>query len=233
MTEDEPRREACGLRYSAILAVTGYAVLCLAASLPAGAAQATVSGTVKNAAGEAVAHAYVEAIPVIARSRGTVGDVLNPWAAADEHGVFKLHLTAGRYRIRAKDEVDGYPDPSFGLNLDPKAHFPQVRVGESKIEGVEVVLGAQGGIISGELKDAGDAKPIADAKIHIQDASHPDAYVEIFSDRQGKFQCAVPGKPLLISATAPGYNVVNFENGAAITLSPGQHREFQIRMRHK
>jgi Carboxypeptidase regulatory-like domain len=194
----------------------------------------TVSGTVRDAAGHFVAHAYVEAIPVITKqSGGTVGNLPNPWVAADANGKFILNLARGRYRIRAKDEADGYPDPSFWINLDRSAKFPEIMVSDKGITDIKVVLSRQGGMIRGQLRDAETRKPIAGAKIRIQDARNADAYIEIFTDSSGHFQYTVPGNPLLFSAASQGYKATAFENGGAVTLLPGEHREFQIEMEHE
>jgi len=196
--------------------------------------QAKVSGIVRDASGNAVAHAHVEAIPVAAKSgNGTVGSFPSPWIAADSAGGFSLSLAPGRYRIRAKDEADGYPDPSFGVNIDPKVNFPEIAVGNKETTNVDVVLGRQGGILGGEVRDVQDHKPLAGAKIRIQDARNADAYVEIFSDRDGRFGYAVPNKPIRVSITAPGYKAVVVENGTTLTLSSGEHREVDIELEHQ
>jgi len=214
-----------------VLRTAVYLALYLAGSSAATAVETRVSGSVRNAAGNSVAHAYVEALPVIAdQGSGTVGNFPNPWIAADSRGRFTLTLRPGKYRIRAKDETDGYPDPSFWLSLDPNATFPTVIVGDKEITDLEVILGAQGGIISGEVQDAHTSKPVVDAKIRIQDARNSDAYIEIFTDPAGHFHYTVPSKPLLITAAAPGYKMTAFEGGAEVTLAPGEHREFQLEL---
>src|ERR1700692_4536158 len=150
------------------------------------AAVTTVRGSVHDGAGNAVTHAYVEAIPVIGRNGGgTVGNLQNPWIPADGSGAFTLSLAPGRYRLRAKDEVDGYPDPSFGVKLDTKARFPEIEVDNQEIQNVEVILGTRGGTLAGELRDAQTLKPISGAKIRIQDARNPGAYVEVFTNGNG------------------------------------------------
>ena len=178
-------------------AALAFLALCLASGSQAAMAETRVSGAVRDASGNLIAHAYVEAIPVIAKnSGGTVGNFPNSWVAADSSGNFSLDLAPGRYRIRAKDEADGYPDASFWVNVDAKAKFPEIVVGDKEIGGIEVVLGMQGGILAGELRDAQTHKPLASAKIRIQDARNSDAYVEVFTNRDGYFQYAVPSKPL-------------------------------------
>lgn len=210
-----------------------FAVLGTTSSVAAAAT--SVKGTVRDAEGNLLTHAYVEARPVTSKNAiGTVvGNTPNPWIAADSSGHFELSLPAGRYRIRAKDEIDGYPDPSFWLNMDRERKFPEIIVGDQTIEDVEVILGSRGAILSGEVQDAQTHKLLADAKIRIQDAKNSDAYVEIFTDRNGHFRYTVPSKPILISAAALGYTSTAFEGGAEVTLSPGEHRELELQLEHE
>lgn len=218
----------------AVLAATAYVVLSLVGGSTEVMAEARVSGIVHDADGNSVAHAYIEAVPVLAKSGGgTVGSVPNPWIAADSHGSFTVSLAPGRYRIRAKDEVDGYPDPSFWINLDPEARFPEITVGDEKVEGIEVVLGKQGGILSGEIRDDKSREFLVGVKIRIQDAKNPAAYVEVFTNRDGHFQYTIASKPVLISASAQGYRPLGLERGAEITILPGEQREFQLEMGHE
>jgi hypothetical protein len=192
------------------------------------AADVTVTGTVRAPSGRPISNAYVEAIPVITeKTTGTVGNFGNPWVAAEHSGFFRLRLPPGRYRIRAKDEVDGYPDPSFWLGLDPSAKFPHITVGDKDISGVEVVLGAQGGILTGKIRDAHTQNPIAGAQIRIQDAGNNDAYVELASGGSGTFRYTVPSKSIIIAATARGYRAQELPEQ---TLSPGEHRDIQLEL---
>lgn len=219
-----------------VLSTVAFLVLSLASGFGQAAANTRVSGSVRDAAGKSITHAYVEAIPVITNgSGGTVGSSSNPWVAADSSGIFTLTLRPGRYRIRAKDEVDGYPDPSFWVNLDSKARFPEITVvdRDGEARNIEVVLGAQGAILGGEVRDAQTHTSLAGAKIRIQDARNSAAYVEVFTNSNGHFQYTIPSKPLLISVTAPTYKVTDLDGGAEVTVSPGGHREFQLDLEHK
>lgn len=209
--------------------------LCLVYSANVGAAVRSVQGTVVDADGHPVSHAYVEARPVLSKfSTGTVvGSAPNPWIAADQSGHFELQLAPGRYRMRAKDEVDGFPDPSFWLNLDPKARFPEISVDSEDLAGVEVVLGSRGGIIYGSVQDAETHTPVPEAKVRLQDARNPQAFIDIFTDRAGQFQYTVPSKPIVISVTAAGYKPATAQMGAEVTLAPGERRQIDIELRHE
>ncbi|HEY6766845.1 MAG TPA: carboxypeptidase-like regulatory domain-containing protein, partial [Candidatus Sulfotelmatobacter sp.] len=138
-------------------------------------AQARVTGIVTDSSGAPVSRAFVEALPIsTSAAAATVGDRLNPWMPTDADGRFSLSVPPGRYRIRAKDEADGYPDPVYWLNADPKAIFPQVTVGAKGIPDIHVVLGSKGGVLSGELVDQGSRSPVPKGKITLRDASNSD-----------------------------------------------------------
>jgi hypothetical protein len=199
--------------------------------------QTQIQGTVRDSTGTAVPQALVEALPksVAAGEKGSLGDRLNPWIPTDGDGKFSMTLPPGRYKIRAKAEALGYPDPVYWLNSDPTAIFPEITVGDGNAEArhVTVTLGKQGGILDGELIDRASKSPIAHGKITIHDAANPDAYVEIFSNKEGQFQFTVPSKPIIISAQATGHEAGNFAGGANITLYPGERREVEIELQHR
>lgn len=188
-----------------------------------------VSGEVLAQDGRPVTGAWVAAFPISAE--GSAGDI--HWIKTDESARFQLDLSKGRYLIRAKDEADGYPDPSFRLNLDSSRKFPEIEITDKALENVDVVLGARGGFVSGVVDDADTHQALAGTKIRFQDAQDSDTYVEVFTDREGHFKYTVPSKPILISAVASGYKGTAFNNGAAVTLSPGEHRSIDIELEHE
>jgi len=79
----------------------------------------SVLGVVTDVNGSVVGSASVTAVPV--EEGGSGGDL--GWVHTDNIGRFRLLLRSGRYVIRAKDEADGYPDPSFLLCSDPRANW--------------------------------------------------------------------------------------------------------------
>src|SRR5947209_4916688 len=75
-------------------------------------ADQTVTGTVLDSTGTELPYALVEAVPrPTGVGVGIVGSRPNPWMQTDSHGRFKIKLRAGHYKIAAKAEMDGYPDP--------------------------------------------------------------------------------------------------------------------------
>ena len=192
--------------------------------------EATVSGTVTDSTGSESAHALVQAmLRTKSESGGIVGDHPNPWIEADDHGRFRINLPPGRYKFLAKNEIDGYPDPIFLLNSDETATFPEVTVSQEHLSGVRVTLGRRGGVLEGELIDQRSREPIPRCKIMIRDARNPDAYVEVFADQAGRFRFAIPSKPVLISATAPGYKTTKIAK-SELMLSGGEHRSIGLRL---
>jgi hypothetical protein len=75
--------------------------------------------------------------------------------------------------------------------------------------------------------------PIADAKLRIQDAHNSQAFVEIFTNRDGQFQYIVPSKPIVISVSAPAYKTEAVQAGVALALSPGERRQIEIKLPHQ
>ena len=127
---------------------------------------------------------------------GIVGNSGNPWVAADRSGSFSLTLAPGRYRLKAKDEVDGYPDPSFWVGVDPRAKFPVIAVGTTDIVGVKVVLGAPRRCPKWPGPRCPESHPVAGAKIRIEDARNSDAYVEVSPAGLGTSDIRLPASRL-------------------------------------
>lgn len=184
----------------------------------------SVLGVVTDANGNVVPSASVSAVPI--EGGGSAGDL--GWLHTDNNGEFHLVLKPGRYVIRAKDEADGYPDPSFLLCSDPSAKFPQVSVGESDVSGVRVILGMKGGVLEGDLRDSSTQRTIPKAKVTVRDIQNPNAFVEIFADKMGHFRLTVPNKPLEVLAVAAGYKTARYMGSERLILSGGERRNIVI-----
>jgi hypothetical protein len=181
-----------------------------------------VSGTVLTSSGRAVPGASVIAWPFI-EGEGGVAASLHP-VRADHEGRFKLKLARGSYQIRAKDELHGYPDPSFLLSAGSGARFPNVKIEEADVHDVQVILGEQGGILRVYVREQGTMRPIAKAKVVVRDARDAEAFVELTADENGNIQFAVPHKALTLVAEASGYSSQVFQDGEVI-LANGDYRD--------
>lgn len=201
-------------------------LLLMGLTVPGFSSDHSILGVVTDVNGSAIGSASVTAVPV--EEGGSAGDLR--WVHADNSGRFRLLLRPGRYVIRAKDEADGYPDPSFLLCFDPSANFPQVSVEQLDVSGVRVVLGTKGGVLEGDLRDALTQHPIPKAKVTIRDAQNPNAFVEVFADKTGHFRFTVPSRPVHVLATAGGYDAAQYE-GEPLLLSGGEHRSVKIELR--
>jgi hypothetical protein len=213
------------LRFKAVL-TAGFLFAFLCAARLQAAEDAVVNGMVVAPDGSEVPSAQVTAIPVT--TSGQVGHL--GWTNTKGHGQFQLVLKPGDYQIRAKAETDGYPDPNSLFAVDPSARFPTISVAQSDISGVRVVLGAKGGILIGEIRDRQSHGVIAQSKVILRDVRNPDAFVELTSDGQGRFQFTVPNKPFTILATAAGYQASQFMDGKPLTLSAGEQRKIALEM---
>jgi len=187
-------------------------------ALPA-LAQRSVSGVVLDVGGVAVDFASVEAVPQTDAGAGSE----SRWVRCDSQGRFMLQLAPGRYKIVAKREAEGYPDPTLAFNFDRSAIFPEVTVENSDISNVRVQFGAKGGFLYGTLRTQSDRNPVPHATVTISDARNKSASVQLHSDDRGRFQVAIPSKPVLVSAAAPGHTTASFGNGMELTLLPGEH----------
>lgn len=150
------------------------------------------------------------------------------WIQADNEGRFRLTLPPGRYEIRAKHETDGYPDPNFMLSTDPHSDFPVISVDSRDLSGIRVKLGERGGILEGELLDKASRSPVEKGKVTIADARKPDVFVEVFADKEGRFQFAVPDKPIKVSGSARGYRAARFQG--EVTLARGERRKIILEL---
>jgi Carboxypeptidase regulatory-like domain len=191
-------------------------------------AQPVISGSVLDGKGVPLADCVVEAIPMntnpSAKTTITSGPPLLTTTGAD--GRFKINVAAGRYRIAAKNEPMGYPDPTYLVNSDPSGSFPFVTA-EQDVSGVVVKLGTQGGVITGEVKSSDTNSPIPRAKITVRDLRN-GSFAEYFADDQGRFSFAIPARPVLISADAPGYSRSVYQNGSGVSLSGGDKRTITL-----
>jgi hypothetical protein len=188
-----------------------------------------VTGVVTQSDGAVAATASVAIFPL--QEQSVAGDLT--WTRADSQGRFRLTLKPGRYVVRAKDEADGYPDPSFLLSADPNARFPEISVDETDVSGVRVTLGAQGALLEGSLTDRESQSPVSNGKVVIRDAHDHAVFVELTPDKAGHFQFTVPSKPLVISASAPGYVTAFVGNAEPVTFSGGEHRNITIELKHE
>ena len=198
-----------------------------------GLAQSTVNGVVIDITGSEVPNASIQAMSRNADDSGTVGSLLGGWIQADSHGRFSVSLPPGRYKIVGKAEADGYPNPVFALCADLEAQFPTISLGRANISGVRVVLGGKGGILEGEVHDKARRLPIQKTKITLTDAQNAKAYVEIFTNDEGRFQFTVPSKAIVISAIATGYHSTQFNEGKALTLSGNEHRTVVVELNRR
>jgi hypothetical protein len=186
-----------------------------------------VGGVVVAPDGLVVPNASVEAVRLPGDNDDLNASQLR-WIQADNEGRFRLTLSPGRYEIRAKDEIHGYTDPNFMLSTDPHSDFPVIAVDSRDLSEVKVKLGTKGGILEGELLDKATRSPVEKGKVTIADARRPEVFVEVFADKEGRFQFAVPNKPLQISGSAPGYRAASFEEG--VTLAGGEHLKITLEL---
>ena len=205
-----------------IFAFASATLLGLAVCAGQGSTSHTVTGIVTNAEGLRMEGACVSAVP----AEPSAGASL--CANTDQEGRFGLMLRPGRYLLRAKDEGAGYPDTMFALCDDPSAKFPEIVIADSDVSGVNVVLGVRGGVLDGTVRVGNSTLPISGAKVTISEANNPAAFVEVFSNDDGRFQFTVPAKSISVSVTASGYKPAQVQE---FIISGGQHRTLDISLK--
>jgi hypothetical protein len=75
--------------------------------------------------------------------------------------------------------------------------FPIITVDDREVSDVRVKLGAKGGILEGTLVDRMTGSPIEKGKVIIADARSPAIFMEVFANKEGRFQFVVPKHSVL------------------------------------
>lgn len=204
-------------------------LFCMTAAIAVALSRRVVTGTVTDPTGASIRKGEVAAISV--RTTGTAAQI--PWTAVDANGNFRLSLSPGTYVIRAKDEADGYPDPSYLLSRDSTAMFPTIVVDANDLAGIQVRLGEQGGVLQGSVLEQESHNPILGSKVVIRSANDSAAFVEITPDKNGMFQFCVPAKPIIVCAEASKHSRTCFEGGKPIRVSGGGHLAVGLQLRKR
>lgn len=212
-------------RLRLFLALAMVLVACSTAPAGSQGKKLLVTGMVTDAFGSPLPGSFVLAVPMNGNRSGRF-----VWTPVNNRGEFSLSLPPGRYLIRAKAEDAGYPDPNFLLSADSTARFPEISVGNVNVSGIQVSVGAQGGLIEGRLLLRETQQPVPKGKVTIRDATNPTAFVELTTDEIGHFAFAVPRKPVTICASGAGYPSTCFEGGREILLSGGERLSLTLEL---
>lgn len=154
----------------------------------------TLSGTVKNEAGEAVADAYV--------TLTSADDVIYESATAED-GTFAIQVL--------KYEKD-YTLTVDNANYDAYQHAETISLANGDISDLNIVL-TKTYEFSGQVVDAKTQAPIEGAEVKMTKNGDNEATVIVTTDEEGKFEAKFKALgTYTITATATGYDEVVYED---------------------
>jgi len=159
----------------------------------------------------------------------------------DDQGNFTLPVLAGKHRISAYKESDGYPDLlwSFYSEAYGREGFPIVNVEENQIvRGVIVRLGPEASRLFIRVIDARTKRPIRDASLALNHKGKPETRFEPGGTKMdGEFDTLIPASlPINVVLKAPGYKTWRYVKGGSvdrdvIRLRPGSSIEMTVELK--
>ena len=181
---------------------------------------ANLSGTVVDQTGAPVAGAIVYAV-----AQGLLLDDAIPRSTkTDGNGAFDFHrhLDRGTYKVYARKDADGYPDPLDGFYTDPNAEAPKVELSEAHpTASVAVKLGPKAATVAGRVVDANTGAPVKAHLGFVDGDGHGHSV-----DADGDYRLQVPpGKNVFLIVMFQGRSLVP---GPPLKLEPGQYVYLQI-----
>jgi hypothetical protein len=180
---------------------------------------ANLSGTVIDQTGAPVAGAIVYAV-----DQG-LADAIPPSTKTDGNGAFDFHrsLDLGAYKVYARKDADGYPDPFDSFYSDPEAEAPRIELSQAHpAASVAVKLGPKAATVAGRVVDANTGTAVK-ARLAFVDADGHGHSVSV----DGDYRIQVPpGKNVtLMVVMMPTRFLVP---GPPLKLEPGQYVYLEI-----
>jgi len=179
---------------------------------------ANLRGTVIDPTGAPVAGATVYAV-----AQGLMlNDAVPRSTKTDGNGAFDFHrgLDLGTYKVYARKDADGYPDPLDSFYTDPKAAAPQIELSEGHPTAeVAVKLGPKAATVAGRVVDANTGAAVK-ARLGYVDADGHGHSVNI----DGDYRIQVPpGKNVTLMVMLPPPVNRSLVPGPPLKLEPGQY----------
>ena len=211
----------------------GWFLLIMSVSATAcGQTAGTITGVVLNERGAPVAQAQVLASKMGVQRAGS--SVLQ-YHEADAEGGFTIeNLSWGIYRVSAKKEDEGYPDPGFGLCTEHDESIPVVTLkAASPTASVSIHLRPKAGAIQSiSVVDAVTGMEMNSAAITLRRAAEPAIFVETSTTLR---PILVPSNTdVSVEITATGYKgwPGNHEpkKKSQIRLSPEQGVKLEVKL---
>jgi Carboxypeptidase regulatory-like domain len=183
-----------------------------------------IKGTVTDEDGSPVSDATVYALP-----QGLMLDDITPRSVkTDRNGRFDFRggFPFEAYKLYARKDEDGHPDPLDRFYADSKSDAPRVDLTTDHTSAtVTVKLGEQAGILEGRVIDA-ETGAVLKARLGFLDGQGNGRGVD--SDAEGKFRALLPpGKQLTLVVTDPHSGRIQLPV-APLQLEPGQYISMDI-----
>jgi hypothetical protein len=207
-----------------------FAVALLATSLCAGSEtnnQPTgeIKGTLTDQSGSPLAGATVYAVPQF-----LTFDSITPRSVktkANGEFNFRGKFQLGTYKLYARKDEDGYPDPLKGFYTDLKGEASSVVLSDDHRSGtVKVRLGERAAVMAGRVLDADSGVPVKAILVFLDGDGNRR---EILAD--GEYRAILPaGKDLILMVSALSPQSSEHRPIAPLRLEPGQeiHQDISV-----
>jgi hypothetical protein len=213
-------------------------VLCLAlASLGVVASSAeqqygTISGTVLDRQGSAVAHAKVTADYVCITP--CVKAMALDQVESDDQGRYEFkRLEYGRYSVSAEKPEENYPPLYLALYSPEKQ--PEVVVSEAnKDVTLDLVLSMKAGVLVGTVADRETGTPM-DVNVYFRSTTDSRRWISGSGLTNARFRVLVPSDtPVLMKVSKPGYQDWFYtRNGIIVPIQLGPDESLNLEIRLK
>jgi hypothetical protein len=183
-----------------------------------------IKGTVTDEDGSPVPDATVYAVP-----QGLVlDDITLRSVQTDRNGRFDFRggFAWEAYKLYARKDADGYPNPLDRFYADSKADAPQVDLtANHPSAAVAVNLGEKAGVVEGRVIDA-ETGAVLKARLSFLDGQGNGRGVD--SDSEGKFRALLPPGKELTLVVWPAHADRLQRTFPSLRLEPGQYISMDI-----
>lgn len=207
------------MKHLIVLVVASASLLAQAQSKQSG----NIRGVVTDQTGSPVAGATVYAV-----AQGlTLDDAIPRSVKTDNNGVFDFRggLDLGAYKLYARKDSAGYPNPFDSFYADAKSNAPKIDLTHEHPSGnVTLKLGPQAAVIAGRIVDANTRVPLK-ANLSFEDSEGHGHEVEV----DGSYRIQVPpGKNVTLMVFLPPPSDRSLIAGPPLKLDPGQYVYLEI-----
>jgi hypothetical protein len=192
-----------------------------------------IEGTVVDNNGQPISGSIVYA----AKTDFVTGTI--PVALTDKLGKFTLKsLPPGIYKLSAKKEDDGYPDPESAFHYGRlPANLLQVTVNENQItQNVIVKTGTRMGVLTINVVNATTKQPIKSSKVTLRRLDNTEfLYITGAYDADGaNKKIPVPSVPFTVEVSTPSYAVWRYrkegslKQGDSLQVDQGETKKLDV-----